>query len=333
MKNRILITAGALGCATAMAVPGTAGAGSFDTAVREVKMHTSRADSALDRAEQLVRRDRDRDAARHYAGSRREMAAARRDAARLRRSADTDSERAAAARAEAYVADQEDENVEQLAGMLDEASGRLENSIARAALSDARGRDKSAAVIAALIERGVPSRALPGLSRALAAIALGRDEEVEEASDALVEDEVSRRNQGTVARTLGESLSGQSDVAGVIATLIASEALPAEALAGLQRAYDSATAEQEQNAQSLDDVFARLPSHVRDFVTRIVAQARERAQSMRENRPGRPDGTPGRPEGTPGGAPEGTPTGQPESTPTGPPAGTPTGPPAGTPAG
>jgi hypothetical protein len=57
-----------------------------------------------------------------------------------------------AAKALRLVATERDVSVEPLVGVLDEASGHLENKVARAALSDTRAREKALAVLAVLAE-------------------------------------------------------------------------------------------------------------------------------------------------------------------------------------
>ena len=177
MKSKLIAT-GALAAVAAVAPAATASA-HIDVAVKSVKAHTDRADSALDRAVALFERNADRRGSRELARSRRELGGATAEAAKLRRNARSSKQRANAARATALVAAQQDENVEQLVGVLDEVEGRVENTIARTALFDTRGRDKAIAIITALLERGAPDKAASGLAKALAAPrADGEDEGV-----------------------------------------------------------------------------------------------------------------------------------------------------------
>ena len=318
MNRKSVTAAGALVCAAAFALPAGASAASFDTALREVQKHTTRADSALERAQALFESDRDGQAARAFALSRRELGMAKRDAARLRQRAESDRERAAAARAQARVADLQDENVEQLVGLLDEAKGRVESTIARAALADTRGRDKAIGVISAIIESGVSDKAIPGLTRALGALSGDRDDEIQQEAQALAGDDLSSRSERIVATTVGQAVNGQVTAASKLAELIASEEMPAQAKQGLQRAYDAVVGEQQRSVEILVEFSDRMPPSVRSFVEQVVSQARENAQGMRDNRPSPP--TAGAPQGTPTGSPQGTPTGAPQGTPSGPPA-------------
>lgn len=169
MKFKGSSVAGAVLVAGALAFPVGAGA-HVQTSVSSVKAHTNKADAALDQAVALFEQNRDGRGKQSFDRSRREMGQATAEAARLRRSAKSPSARAAAARAQVLVADQQGENVEQLTGLLDEVGGRVENAVAKAALADKRGREKAIAVITALIGQGVPSGAASGLAKALEAL-------------------------------------------------------------------------------------------------------------------------------------------------------------------
>lgn len=313
MKSK-LITIGALAAVAAVAPASTASA-HIDVAVKSVKAHTDRADSALDRAVSLFEQNADRRGSRELARSRRELGRATAEAAKMRRTAKTPNQRASAARAAALVAGQQDDNVEVLVDVLDEVSGRVENTIAKAALADTKGRDKAIAIITALLDRGVPEKAEAGLARALAALSTDRVDEVVEEVKALVGDDVGRSGKRTVARAVKANVEGQSDAAAKLAELIADPDMPAQSKPGLQRAYDAVSAEHGSAAFIVARFSDRMPASIRSYVEQIVTQARTDAQSMREDRPAPPTGGPG---STPTG-PGSTPTG-PGSTPT-PPAG------------
>lgn len=169
MKLKAPSAAGAVLVAGALAFPVEASA-HVQTSVSSVKAHTERADAALDRAVALFEKNRDGRAKQSFNRSRREMGQATAEAARLRRAVNSASARAAAARAQVLVADQQDENIEQLTDLLDEVEGRVKNAIARAALADTRGREKAIAIIGVLLSQGVPSQATAGLDAALAAL-------------------------------------------------------------------------------------------------------------------------------------------------------------------
>lgn len=302
MRSKLI----AMAALTAVAAVAPAGVASADiqTGVENVRAHTSRADAALDRAVGLFERNADKRGSRELARSRRELGKATAEAAKLRRTAQTPKQRSAAARAAALVANQQDENLDQLVEVLDEVEGKVENSIAKAALSDTRGREKAIAVITALLERGVPDKAASGLARALGALAQNRDDEIQAEGETLAEGEVSEPNEHTVARALKANVEGQSSASDKLAQLIADESMPAESKPGLQRAYDAVAAEHGNVADILSRLSDSMPDSIRSFVEQVITQARSDAQEMRDNRPAPPSG---QPEGTPGGQPEGTP--------------------------
>ncbi len=274
----------------------TAATAHIDVAVSSVKAHTDRADAGLARAiEQFDERARAR-AARSFEASRKEMGLAKAEAAKLRRQADNRSERGEAARGHRAFGEQANENVPELATLLRPARGEVENAVAQAALSDTRGRDKAVAVISALLLQGVPSQAEQGLTRALAALAQDRGDDVQAEARALVSGRVAGESKADVVRALEAGVDGQARAAAKIAELLADEDMPEQSKFGLQTAYDAVIGEQEGAADTLEGFSDRMPANVRSFVEQIVAQARENAQELRENRPTPPRGY----EGTPG---------------------------------
>ena len=282
----------------ALAAPAGAGAASLETGVKSVKAHTTKADKALDRAVALYGRNRDRDAGKQFGLSRKEIAKADRVAAALARKAGDGPERAAAARARVLVADQQDENDEQLVGVLDEADGHVESKIAQAALGDTRGRDKALAILSALVDR-VPSRAQAGLSRAVVALSTDRAQEIGVEAEALASEDVSAAAKGQLAQAVQANVEGQQAAANRLAELISRSDMPEAAKAGLTTAYDAVTAEHEAAAQTLAGFSGRMPAEVRAFVEQVAAQAPQSAQTMRSSRPSPPSqgsrpGVPGR---------------------------------------
>ncbi len=169
MRFKAPSAVGAVLVAGALAFPVGAGA-HVQTGVSSVKAHTNQADAALDRAVALFERNRDGRARQSFNRSRREMAQATAEAAKLRRTANTASKRAVAVRAQVLVADQQDANIEQLTGLLDEVEGRVKNAIAMAARADTRGLEKAIAIIGVLLDQGIPSQAVAGLNAALKAL-------------------------------------------------------------------------------------------------------------------------------------------------------------------
>jgi len=275
----------------ALALPTSAGA-DVQTAVSEVRAHTSHADRALDRAVELFERNAVREGRRAFAESRKEMGLAKAEAAKAKRRAEGQSERGEAASANRLLAEQQGENVDQLVGALDEVGGRAENAIAKAAVADTRGRDKALGVVGALVAEGTPAKAEKGLARAIEALSQSRDEEVAAEAKALAGDEISGRTAEVIADAVAANVEGQARAAKRIAELITSSEMPEQSKQGLQRAYDAITREQERSADVLNRFSDRMPERVRALVERVVRQARENAREMRENRPSPPSGQP-----------------------------------------
>ena len=311
MSSHLRIGACSLIACGALALPAGANGADIQTAVSAVQAHTDRADAALDRAVALFNKNSDRKARVAYAKSRKEMGLAKADAAKARRQADTPSEHGQAARAQALVAAQQDENIEMLTKALRPADGRDENKIAAAARADTKGRDKAIAILTTLLAQ-VPEQARTAIAKAIADLSTDRVDEVSAMSAALRSSHVTKANKRRVAATLKADVEGQTDAATILAALIASSDMPAASKQGLQRAYDNVTAEHGSVADILSRFSDRMPVFVRDFVTQIVTQARTDAQGMREDHPtGPPAGTPGAPTTTPGGPPSGITTGPP----------------------
>lgn len=284
MKSK-LITIGALAAVAAVA-PATTASAHIEVTVSSVQAHTDRAGTALDRAGALFEQNADRRGSREFARSRRELGTATAQTAKLRRTARTPNQRASAARAAALVADQQDENVEQLVGVLDKVTGRIENTIAKTALFDTRGRTKAIAVINAVLSGDrVPEQAKKGLARALTSLAQDRDKEALKEVQALVDSDVSISGKRTVVRTLIANVEGQSKASDKLLALIADPDVPAQSKPGLQRAQDAVSAEHGNIADILARFSDRMPAEVRAIVEQIITQARTDAQAMRENRP------------------------------------------------
>ncbi|MFP5361263.1 MAG: hypothetical protein ACLGI5_00875 [Thermoleophilia bacterium] len=321
MSSHLRIGACSLIACGALALPAGANAADISTAVNQVRAHTDRADAALDRAVVLFQNNSDRKARVAYAKSRREMGLAKADAATARRQAGSPSEHGQAARAQALLAAQQDQNIETLTRALRRADGRDESRIAAAARADTKGREKAIAILTQLLAQ-VPEQARSGIAKAIANLSTDRVDEVSAMSTALRSSHVSKANKRRVVSTLKTDVEGQTDAATILAALIASPDMPAESKQGLQKAYDNVTAEHGSVADILSRFNSRMPSFVRDFVSKIVAQARTDAQGMRDNHPTGP------PAGIPGGAPTTTPGGVPATTPGGPPSSIPAGPPS-----
>jgi hypothetical protein len=300
----------AAGVAALVLIFPTAATAHIDTAVSSVRAHTSKADTALDRAVSLFEANRNRRGQQALARSRRQMGKANSETAKLLRQAKRPAARADAARALRILGNQRDANVDELLGVLDEARGKVQNRVAQAALTDTRGRDKAISILEELLETKLPSQAERGIVRAMSALAQDRDGEVELAAEALASNRVSRKSKRLVVATVEQSVDGQATAAARLAELIASDEMPEQSKLGLSRAYDAVIGELESIADTLTQFSDRMPGRIRAFVEQIVELAKENAQSLRDDRPDPPTG----PEGTPGG--DHAPGGPPSETPT-----------------
>lgn len=314
MRTTTSTTAAGVLAALALAAPGSAladtprsGSDGIAIAVSHVSAHTDRADAALDRALRMYSKSNDRAARVAYAKSRREMGQAKRDAAKMRRDAKTASAHLRAAKAQALVAAQQAENVEDLAKALRPADGRDESRIAAAARADAKGREKAIAILTELLSQ-VPSQAVPGLTIALGKLSQGREDEVSALTTALRSSHVSNPNKRRALAALSTSVDGQMTAAERLAALIADPNMPAQAKQGLRTALAAVGGERGSVASILSRFSSRMPAFVRDFVERIITQARTDPQGMRENHPTGPPaaGTPGGPTAGPNGGPGAT---------------------------
>jgi len=295
VSSHLRIGACALIATGAFVLPAAANAADIQVAVGAVQAHTDRADSALDRAVLLYAKNSDRKARVAYAKSRKEMGLAKAAVAKARRDAQTPEEIAQAAAAQAQLGAEQGQNVDKLAKALITADGADENAIAAAARADTKGREKAIAILTTLLAK-VPEQAKTGIATAIAALSLGRDDEVKVEAEALVSSKVSESNRRRLAAAVKVSVDGQDTASATLAALIASPDVPAESKQGLQTAYDNVTAEHGTVADILSRFSDRMPAFVRAFVSKIVTQARTDAQGMRENHPtGPPAGTPGGP--------------------------------------
>ena len=284
MKSK-LIAIGALAAVAAVA-PATTASAHIDVAVKSVEAHTTSANSALARAVSLFNQNADRRGSRAFGLSRSELRGANAEAAKLRRTAKTRNQRADAARARVLVANQQNKNIERSVAVLGDVSGRVENTIAKAALADTRGRTKAIAIITALINGDdVSDNAAKGLARALAALSIDRVNEVRVQARGLTGDDVGRSGKVTLAHTVKANVEGQTKAAAKLAALIADTTMPAESKPGLQRAYDAVIAEHGSIADILSRLSDRMPAEIRSYVEPIITQVRDDAQTMRESRP------------------------------------------------
>lgn len=298
----------ALIATAALGFPAGASAADIQTAVDAAERHTQKAEAALDRATTLFAKGRESRGSRALSVSRRATAAAVADARRATRAADGRSDRRLAAAAQRLVAEHQDENIEQLVTLLDEADGGAETRAAAAVLADTRGRERAIAVLSRLAERGVSNRSAKGIARALVALSQDRDQEIEVEVEALTSEDVSASSAEILGDAVEANVEGQVTSASKLAELIASDSIPAAAAEGLQRAYDAVTGEQERSAAALEDACPLMPESVCTRVSEVAAGARSSAQEMRETRGPAADGGDPRPDGAPASAPTGAPT-------------------------
>ncbi len=302
MSRKTITTTGTMLVSAALAFPGGAaayGSGEID--------HVARADAAIDQVVSLVAKHRDAQAERSFRRSRTELAAAVAEAKKLNRHADTAAERGEVASMLTEIAKHRDENTERLTGVLGEADGRFESLIAKSVAEDSGARDKAIDTIAALIERGVPAKATSYLTRSLGGLVDGRSEELRRQAEALCDENVSPAVKEMIGGLTGRSIEGQKLAAARLATLASDGDLPAEAKAGLERAYGAVSTEQAGVEKLFEGFVGKMPESIRARVGGMIDQARANGEAMRGGWPGgAPSGTPGAPSGTPG-APSGTP--------------------------
>ena len=258
------IAAGAL-----VAVPAVASAHHPADPVAKVAFHTDRADAALDRAAELFAADRERGALGALSRSRHALHHAVKVTVRIVHRADTDEERGVAATAVIDVATQMDENIPALVGLIEVADKpRADLRLAKAALADAKGREKAIEVLKELVEEGLPAEAQTAVAEAIAALSTDRSAEIAKATETLADPEVSAAVGKRVRLAIDVSLRGQERAEAILKELI--EQLPDAARDGLQRALDAVCAERERSAEGLDEASERMPEGVRKFVDGLV---------------------------------------------------------------
>ncbi|MDX6556840.1 MAG: hypothetical protein QOD86_3035 [Miltoncostaeaceae bacterium] len=273
IRNRALgaaLAAGALVAlpAAASAHPGH-GSGNAADAVAKVTAHTERADAALDRAADLFADGRERPAAGAVHRSQAALRHAVKTTARIVRKADTDEERGVAATAVITVATEMDEEIPTLVGLLDTAqSARADLRLAKAALADARGREKAIEILNDLMEAGLPAESQAAVTAAITALSTDRSAEIAKATAALEDPDTSEATGKTIRLTIDVTLDGQERAADILRQLIAQ--LPDAAKGGLQRALDAVSAEREDSAEGLDEASDRMPDGVRKFIDRLA---------------------------------------------------------------
>jgi len=257
------IAAGAL-----VALPAAASAAPVDAAAK-VAVHTDRADAALDRASELFAAGRERPAVGALNRSRIALRHALKVSVRIVRKADTDEERGVAATAVIDVATQMDENIPTLVGLIETADApRADLRLAKAALADARAREKAIAILQELVEDGLSAESEAAVAQAIAALSTDRTAEIAKATEVLSDPEVSAAAGRNIRLAIDVSLRGQERAEAILKHLMTQ--LPDAAQDGLQRALDAVCAERERSAEGLDAASERMPEGVRKFVDGLV---------------------------------------------------------------
>jgi hypothetical protein len=233
--------------AAASAHPGH-GPGHAADPVAKVTAQTERADAALDRAADLFAAGRERPAAGAVHRSQAALRHAMRTTARVVRKADTDEERGLAASAVITVATEMDEQIPTLVGLLDTAtSARADLRLARAALADARGREKAIEVLNDLVKEGLPAESQAPVAAAITALSTDRSAEIAKATAALEDPDTSEAAGKTIRLTIDVTLHGRERAADILRQLI--EQLPETARPGLRRALHAVQAERVGHAR------------------------------------------------------------------------------------
>jgi hypothetical protein len=267
-KIRTRTLGAALAAGALVALPAAASAHPVDAAAK-VTAQTERADAALDRAADLFAAGRERPAVGALHRSQAALRHAVKTTARVVRKADTAEERGLAASAVITVATEMDEEIPTLVGLLDTArSARADLRLARAALADARGREKAIEILNDLVEAGLPAESQAAAAAAITALSTDRTAEIAKATAALQDPDTSAATGRTIRLTITVTLNGQGRAADILRQLI--EQLPDAARDGLQRALDAVRAEREQSAEGLDEASERMPDGMRKFIDRLA---------------------------------------------------------------
>jgi len=267
--------AAAVAAAAVLALPGVATAHS-NPSLGSVRAHSTLADTYLDRAVDRLEDGKARSSQRWYDRARVQMRRGETDAASMRRAADTAGERSRAARALWSVGDQADENIEVLAGMLDDARGRFEERIAGVIDRDLHGRDRAIRLITALIEDGVSEKAMGGLTAALRSLTADRAGEIEAMARALAGGEVGSRAEDEVEDAIGDAVEDQAAAAKRLQELLDGDQVSEQGTRGLAIALAAVNGERVEAAQALEGFGERMPEGVRAKVGDILTQVRER---------------------------------------------------------
>ena len=164
--------------------------------------------------------------------------------------------------------------------------------LAKAALADARARERAVAILQDLIEEGLSDEIEAAVTQAIAALSADRAAEIAKATEVLSDPEVSKAAGRHVRLAIGVSLRGQERAEAILKELM--NQLPEAARAGLQRALDAVSAERQQSAEGLHAAAERMPAGVRRFVDGLVRRHLGSAGADSAEAPWGPGGRRGR---------------------------------------
>lgn len=269
-SSRTLVAAIAAGAL--IAIPATASAADGPSAA-DVRAHTKKADVALDRAESLFARGNVRVGIKSFRQSRMHLGRAKNIATKLAKSADTDLERSRAAIAWRFLAQERDENLNELVALLEKVNARTDKLVATALLADTKHRDKAIGVMQDLIDAGVRPKTEAGLNRIIAALTSGRAAEIGAQVNLLAETKLPAVVQKRVALSIQANLGAQARVAAVLDSLIPQ--LPEDSRAQLEKALDLVNDQLAAAAEMMDDVADLLPPFIRPMVQGILEDVKE----------------------------------------------------------
>ncbi len=236
---------------------------------KSVKSHVKKADRSLKQVSSLVRSGDSPEAAQHIRRVRSQMRSAVREANRLKRRVRGKRSAKGAAAAQASVAKEFNRIAETYAAIVDEATGRVQVTIASMVDNYLVGREKAVAVLTALMDR-LPEQARPHIARVIALL----------------------------------STDGADEVASITQAM---PVVPPEAAAALKQALEIATAAIGTATERLKEILPLLPPEARPhveqalgIVTQVVTQVNGLVTNLLGSLLGGLPGVPGSGQ-TPGG--------------------------------
>lgn len=278
-KTRFLVGAVA---ALTLAVPGMAAAHGTPTPT-VVKMHVSASDKALDTAAMHARKGQDAMAGRQFGIGRAQLAQAKADAAKLVRSADSPQERAAAARAQELVADEQNEWIDELPALLPLVEGRFEMRLSAALFADVSGREAALETLVSLLEQGVPAEAQVKVAKAISELATQRDAEVDAVLETLAGGKVEQASKTRLVACLSKIVQGQAKAAKRFAAV--AETVTPEAAAVFEQAYRKILSEHGVEYKAIAAGADEVGAAYRVALKRIGAQAQQAGRQLEAEYP------------------------------------------------